>query len=95
MLTLMKTCDACPEQYDALLNGEQVGYLRLRHGHFYAQVPNCGDGPIVYSTFTKGDGMFDEDERDFHLRHACQAILKHLNSEMLLLPELNYVINGI
>lgn len=33
-IELRQTCAACPEQYDAYLNGELVGYLRLRHGHF-------------------------------------------------------------
>jgi len=31
-LTLNKTCGACPEQYDVFLEGENVGYMRLRHG---------------------------------------------------------------
>lgn len=29
-----QTCFACPEQYDAVDDGREVGYLRLRHGHF-------------------------------------------------------------
>lgn len=28
---LVKTCEACPEQYDAYLGEKRVGYLRLRH----------------------------------------------------------------
>ena len=33
-IELVKTCGACPEQYDAYFEGYQVGYLRLRHGTF-------------------------------------------------------------
>jgi len=34
---LVLTCGACPEQYDVFKNGQQVGYLRLRHGFFSAE----------------------------------------------------------
>ena len=35
------TCFACPEQYDVFLDGEQVGYLRLKHGVFRCDYPAC------------------------------------------------------
>lgn len=72
---LICTCSACPEQYDVFdeETGKQVGYLRLRHGHFRADVPDCG-GPTVYSVETKGDGMFDDDERMPQLTAAIKAI---------------------
>jgi len=72
--TLRCTCPACPEQYDVLdAAGQKVGYLRLRHGHFRADVPACG-GETVYSAKTKGDGMFDDDEREQELTKAVEAI---------------------
>ena len=92
MITLIRTCSACPEQYDALLDGKQVGYLRLRHGHFYAQVPDCGEGPIVYTASPNGDGSFDDDERDYYLRHAVQAIEDHLAGRKPNIPDMNYEI---
>jgi len=70
---LVQTCGACPEQYEVMRDGEQVGYLRLRHGCFRADCPDCG-GETVYSTYTKGDGVFDEDERDGYLSAALEAI---------------------
>jgi hypothetical protein len=71
---LQQTCSACPEQYDVFKNSVQVGYLRLRHGFFYADVPNCG-GTTVYESDTIGDGCFDDDEeRAFHLTNAIVAI---------------------
>ena len=80
MLKFVMTCGACPEQYDAFLDGEQVGYLRLRHGHFSVECPDSG-GTEVYAAKTKGDGLFYEDERDFHLSMAARAILNDHGSE--------------
>jgi len=72
------TCPACPEQYDVFTQTkpgviELVGYLRLRHGYFRADVPYCG-GETVYTTNTRGDGIFDEDERIPELTNAIKAI---------------------
>lgn len=74
---LKLTCGACPEQYDVFLDGSKVGYLRLRHGRFRADVPDCG-GETVHSSYPNGDGIFDEDERDYHLNAAIDAIDERL-----------------
>lgn len=75
---LDKTCWACPEQYDVYLNGEQVGYLRLRHGSFRCDYPDCG-GKTVFSAYPDGDGCFTEEERDPMLRKALAALKEELN----------------
>jgi hypothetical protein len=68
------TSTACPEQYDVFdANGDQVGYLRLRHGYFRADVPDCG-GETVYEANAKGDGSFEADERMPELTNAVRAI---------------------
>lgn len=69
------TCPACPEQYDVFdAAGKQVGYLRLRHGYFRADVPDCG-GETVYEAEPRGDGIFDsEEERVTELTKAITAI---------------------
>lgn len=72
-IKLVQTCGACPEQYDAYLNGERVGYLRLRHGNFYAECPTSG-GEEVFRAEPNGDGCFECDERDFYLSQAALAI---------------------
>lgn len=72
-IRLVKTCRACPEQYDAFVGDRKVGYLRLRHGYFTAEVPDF-DGDLVYSARTIGDGEFDESERALHLEQAKNAI---------------------
>lgn len=74
---LEQTCFACPEQYDVYLDGEQVGYLRLRHGYFRADFPDCG-GKTVYTANPNGDGMFDYDEREYYINEALKAIAKEL-----------------
>lgn len=70
---LFKTCSACPEQYDVFRGDERVGYLRLRHGYFYASVPDVS-GRIVYEAEPQGDGCFEPDERDPYLAEAIAAI---------------------
>lgn len=73
-ISLVRTCYACPEQYDALdLRMEKVGYLRLRHGEFTVEVPTVG-GRIVYVASPEGDGMFEDIEREKYLIAAIEAI---------------------
>ncbi len=72
-IDLVQTCGACPEQYDCYIGPVQVGYLRLRHGYFYADYPDCG-GKTVYEACPKGDGIFEKDEREYYLTKACEAI---------------------
>lgn len=77
MIILRLTCGACPEQYDAFLEGAQVGYLRLRHGDFRVDFPECG-GETIYEASPQGDGAFEDDERDYYLKFAVDAIHKKL-----------------
>lgn len=72
---LICTCGACPEQYDVFddSDGKKVGYLRLRHGYFRADYPDCGD-ETVYEAETKGDGIFEDDERMPQLSAAVAAL---------------------
>lgn len=76
---LEQTCMACPEQYDVFKDNRKVGYLRLRHGQFRADVPECG-GETVYTAYTNGDGLFDDDERTLHLTKAIEAIDDYYNN---------------
>lgn len=62
---------ACPEQYDVFDQKEsRVGYIRLRHGKLRAEYLD----KIVYAAQPNGDGIFDEDERDFYLKKCIDAI---------------------
>lgn len=76
-VSLHRTCIACPEQYDALgPDGNQIGYLRLRHGSFTVECPDVG-GTLVYSASPSGEGIFDDDERDMYLSAAKEAIARY------------------
>ena len=75
---LRETCMACPEQYDVRDDaGNQVGYLRLRFGRFYAAYPDAG-GEIVFEKIWRGDdykGCFDSDEeRGLYLTLAVRSL---------------------
>jgi hypothetical protein len=70
---LDKTCFACPEQYDVYLEKEVVGYLRLRHGCFTARYPAV-DGETVFTVAARGDGVFDDRERQAYLNIAVSHI---------------------
>ena len=74
---LVCTCGACPEQYDVYIDGEEIGYMRLRHGWFYAEYR----GETVYEASPNGDGMFESDERDKYLNQACYFILAEHNKD--------------
>lgn len=72
---LEQTCGGCPEQYDAVLNGQTIGYLRLRHGGFRVEYPECG-GKEVYYAHPEGDGSFRDHERDRYLEEAKYALAR-------------------
>lgn len=75
-IELTLTCRAAPEQYDAYWKGVQVGYLRLRHGWFYAAVPDVG-GDVVYEAEPEGESSFLPTEREGYLLAAREAIAAH------------------
>lgn len=64
-LDFVKTCPACPEQYDVFYKGKQVAYLRLRWGYFSVDIPDaCGKEIFGEQIDDSGwQGEFDNDER--------------------------------
>ncbi len=74
------TCGACPEQYDVYKDNKLVGYLRLRHGYFRADYPDCGC-ETVYTAQPDGDGIFEDDEREHFLTEAINAIDKRIKTK--------------
>lgn len=77
-LQIIMTCPACPEQYDVFKDGEQVAYLRLRHGVFRVDYPTCNDENI-YKAEPSGDGIFDDNERTKYMTIAMNKVLDKLN----------------
>lgn len=83
IITLNKNSNACPEQYDAFYNNKQVGYLRLRNGYFTVKYPDV-DGELIYeSEKVKGNGSFEDSERDYFLGIAKVAIINKINEEFI------------
>jgi hypothetical protein len=77
-IKFVRTSIAVPEQYEAFdESGRQVGYLRLRHNWFRVDFPKNG-GETIYEARPKGDGIFEDDERDFYLQEAYNAIVQQL-----------------
>ena len=81
-LRFVKTCSACPEQYDVFnIKNEQVGYVRLRWGGLTCECPDYG-GEVIYSADV-GDGWSgcfeSEEQRQEHLENIADAILTHIN----------------
>lgn len=75
-ITLVMTGGGCPEQYDALIGDEIIGYLRLRHGSFRAEYLGYPEPKIVCTAEPDGDGSFQEEERTRHLNRACRALIQ-------------------
>lgn len=76
-IKLIETCYACPEQYEAYYDSNEIGYLRLRHGYFRAEY----NGKVVYDANPEGDGRFTDEERPKHLKKAKKAIYKAMINE--------------
>jgi len=78
-IKLEKTCDACPEQYDAFYKDRNVGYIRLRYGYFRV---NDFEGNTIFSKQFRDQmkGCFeDSEERERFLTKAKKAIAYALN----------------
>jgi hypothetical protein len=82
------TCGACPEQYDVYSsieafqkNVDPIGYVRLRWGHLYCDVPHGGE-TVFEHTFTDDSykGSFDDEaEKDHFLTLIEKSIIEYLN----------------
>lgn len=77
-LNFVKTCNACPEQYDVYDKDHNiVGYVRLRWGVLSCEYPDV-NGEVIYHTDI-GDGLtgcFEKQEdRDYHLNAIAIRIL--------------------
>lgn len=81
MFTFVRTCYACPEQYDVFDEDEnQIAYLRLRHSNFTVKCPDVG-GELVYQAYIDEPdvGIFTDKERDEYLEKAARAISKYMS----------------
>lgn len=73
---LRRVSKVMPESYELFRNGLEIGYLRLRHGHFKVYHISQPTNP-VYDTGTIGEGSFqDQFERESELRAGIIAVLR-------------------
>lgn len=75
-LQFVKTCGACPEQYDVFLEDDQVAYVRLRWGGLRVDMPDCGGERVYSHAFDDGlKGCFDSyEERTKYLTEIANVI---------------------
>lgn len=80
-VSLVLSCGACPEAYDAYYKDEYLGYLRLRHGVFSVYY---GEGldEVIFLAHPQGDGIFDSDEREAYLNKAKQLLILRYNQDV-------------
>lgn len=79
------TCEACPEQYDVMKDGEQVCYVRLRYGRLLAEYPDVF-GKAIYCHYFEENflGLFPtEESRIYHLTQIADKITLELENEKL------------
>jgi hypothetical protein len=84
-IKFVKTCTACPEQYEAFIGKKQVGYLRLRWGYFEVEYPDVGGKELLGIQIDKSgwQGEFnDEEQRKFYLKKAKEVITKKILKEI-------------
>lgn len=74
--TLVRTCGACPEQYDVKsADGSQVGYIRLRHGYF--RVDAEPQGLTIFSRSFPLSGVEDIEPEEAGLEeHSSDGIFE-------------------
>jgi hypothetical protein len=71
------TCFMCPEQWDVFDDClDKLGYIRLRHGEFRVDYPDCGGKTLISENIGfDGDGAFiNEEIRNVYLLKAVKAI---------------------
>ncbi len=86
-IILEMTSSACPEQYSAFCDGKRVGYLRLRGGLFRVDYPDCGEETIFETEEVRGDGAFNDDEREHWLAVAKEKIRERMKKESSAEPD--------
>lgn len=80
-LDFIRTCVACPEQYDVFKDGKQVGYVRYRFGNLTCECPDVS-GTLVYSQIideSGWSGVLPDESRIDTLECVADNILNWIN----------------
>lgn len=88
--SFMQTCMVCPEQYDVFdEDGNQVAYVRLRHGYLSATCPDVEGVPVWFADLGDEAGCFRSDkERAYYLDRIAREIRYHYEREKTNAPGL-------
>ena len=62
---IIRSCGACPEQYDIILNNKFIAFIRLRHGILTCENPE--QTKIYYKDNINYDGSFWDNKKDREL----------------------------
>jgi len=74
---------ACPESYDAFLDGKRVGHIKLRYGRLTVWYDDVGGEIVLRKHLQHMFGLFaDAEDRHNHLIEACEAIRNHIEIEI-------------
>lgn len=83
LIAFVKTSLWAPEQYDAVIDGEVVAYLRLRQGVF--EVSDEPLGSVWFrAEFAPLTNEFPPQSREFFMEEARKAIAKNLAAKEML-----------
>lgn len=73
----VKTCSACPEQYDVIMGDKKIAYIRLRWGVLTCQMGNSTIYEYYFNDNMKG--CFDsDDEREIFFGIILKVIMKYI-----------------
>lgn len=70
------------EQYHAYNDEDLVSRLFLSNGRFTVEIPDSRMN-VIYSATPEGNEAFEDNERDYYLRFAVDAIERYLRGEMV------------
>ena len=76
------TCTASPEQYDVMSGKTEIGFIRLRWGIVYCEIPFAGERVYTENMDNSLQGSFNsEHERKVTLENIKNSIIRYLESD--------------
>ncbi len=77
MLKLTKISISHPEEYEVSLQGNVIGFIRLNYNCLRVDYMNYG-GEVLFDDATKGDGEFDESEKDNYIDMSKKVLVRRI-----------------
>lgn len=79
--TVVLTCAACPEQWDILIDGDIVGYLRCRSSRWRLDYPEVGGETLIDEPWHPERGRYEsnfDDERPAIFERVFRALVMRI-----------------